>query len=130
MGAAVEISTGTINPVHLKGHHVMLGSTSLGVLDGTQSVVRYDIPAGKHVLYLKEGLTTSGAVAFRVQSGHCAQVTIKDAEAGIFAAIFGGWFAIKRAGDERVAAASTESESGGEAPGAEEISIDEVKLDA
>ncbi|WEV78684.1 hypothetical protein O9K63_02475 [Janibacter cremeus] len=121
MGAAVEISTGTIDPVHLKGKHVMLGAESLGVLDGTRSVVRYDIPAGKHIVYLKDGLTTSGAVAFRVSSGHCAQLTIRDAEAGMFAAIFGGWVALKRSGDEHL---------DDQAPGAEEISVDEVPVDA
>lgn len=122
MGAAVEISTGSINPVHLAGKHVMLGAQSLGVLDGTQSVVRFDIPSGKHIVYLKDGLTTSGAVAFRVQPGHCAQLTLKDVDAGMFAAIFGGWYALKRAGDERVDEDQT--------PGAEEISIDEVPVDA
>ncbi|NYF96992.1 hypothetical protein [Janibacter cremeus] len=121
MGAAVEISTGMIDPIHLKGKHVMLGTTSLGVLDGTQSVVRFDVPSGKHVLYLKDGLTTSGAVAFRVHTGHCAQLTLKDVDAGMFAAIFGGWFALKRSGD----AALDE-----QTPGAEEISVDEVPADA
>lgn len=121
MGAAVEISTGEIDPVHLKGKHVMLGSESLGVLDGTQAVVRYDIPSGRHVLYLKDGLTTSGAVAFRVSPGHCAQLTLKDAEAGMFAAIFGGWFALKRSGDEHL---------DDQTPGAEEISVDDVPVDA
>lgn len=121
MGAAVEINTGMIDPVHLKGKHVMLGSTSLGALDGTESIVRYDIPAGKHVIYLKDGLTTSGAVGFRVSTGHCAQLTLKDVDAGIFAAIFGGWFALKRSGDETLA---------DQTPGAEEISVDEVPVDA
>ena len=122
MGAAVEISTGTIDPVHLEGKHVMLGSTSLGVLDGKESLVHYDIPAGKHVLFLKDGLQTSGAVAFRVQSGHCAQITIADADSvGMFAAIFGGWFALKRAGDAPLAEG---------VEGAEEISADDVPVDA
>lgn len=121
MGAAVEISTGTIDPVHLEGKHVMLGTTSLGVLDGTQSVVRYDIPAGKHIVYLKDGLTTSGAVAFRVSTGHCVQLTLKDVDAGMFAAIFGGWFALKRSGDETL---------DDQTPGAEEIAVDEVPVDA
>lgn len=121
MGAAVEINTGDIDPVHLRGKHVMLGSESLGELDGTRDVVRYDIPSGKHVLYLKDGLTTSGAVAFRVSPGHCAQLRINDVDAGMFAAIFGGWFALKRAGDEPL---------GDQTPGAEEISVDEVPVDA
>ncbi|WP_338751680.1 hypothetical protein [Janibacter alittae] len=121
MGAAVEINTGTIAPVHLKGKHIMLGTQSLGVFDGTQSVVRFEIPSGKHVLYLKDGLTTSGAVAFRVRTGHCAQLTLKDVDAGMFAAIFGGWFALKRAGD-----AVLDEET----PGAEEISVDEVPVEA
>lgn len=121
VGAAVEINTGRIDPVHLEGKHVMLGTKDLGMLDGTQSVVRYDIPAGKHVLYLKDGLTTSGAVGFLVQTGHCAQLTLKDVDAGMFAAIFGGWFALKRSGDETL-------EEGVE--GAEEISVDDVPVDA
>lgn len=116
MGAAVEISTGAIAPEHLAGKHVMLGSTELGVLDGTSTTVRFDIPSGKHVLYLKDGLTSSGAVAFRVQAGHCAQVVVRDTEAGIFSAFFGGWFALQRTGDHL--------KSG--APGAEEIPADEV----
>lgn len=121
MGAAVEISTGDIEPSHLEGKHVMLGDRELGVLDGTQRVVQYDVPSGRHVLYLKDGLTTSGAVAFRVQAGHCAQVTIADTDAGIFAAFFGGWFALSRSGDHRLGAG---------VPGAEEISRDEVPVDA
>ena len=80
MGAAVEISTGDIDPIHLEGKKVMLGDEELGVLDGSQRVVQFDISSGKHVLYLRKGLTTSGAVAFRVQAGHCAQVTIADTE--------------------------------------------------
>lgn len=121
MGAAVEISTGDIAPEHLAGKHVMLGSTELGVLGGSESSVRYDIPSGKHVLYLKDGLTTSGAVAFRVQAGHCAQIVVKDTEAGIFSAVFGGWFALQRTGDHRL-------EPG--VPGAEEISPEEVPVGA
>ena len=121
MGAAVEISTGDIDPTHLEGKHVMLGDMDLGVLDGSQQVVQFDIPSGKHVLYLKDGLTTSGAVAFRVQAGHCAQVTIADTEAGIFSAIFGGWFALNRSGDHRLVDGT---------PGAEEITDDEVPVDA
>ncbi|WP_068260219.1 hypothetical protein [Janibacter limosus] len=121
MGAAVEISTGNIAPAHLSGKHVMLGSTDLGVLDGSVGTVRFDIPSGKHVLYLKDGLTTSGAVAFRVQSGHCAQILVKDTDAGIFSAFFGGWFALHRAGDQHLEPGT---------PGAEEISTDEVPVDA
>lgn len=121
MGAAVEISTGEIDPVHLKGMRVMLGSQELGVLDGSGSTVRYDVPSGKHVLYLRDGLTTSGAIGFRVQSGHCAQLTLSDAEAGMFAAIFGGWYALKRAGDQRLPA---------DTPGAEEVPVDEVPIGA
>lgn len=121
MGAAVEISTGTIEPTHLAGQHVMLGDTELGVLDGTQRVVQFDVASGRHVLYLKDGLTTSGAVAFRVQAGHCAQITIADTDAGIFAAFFGGWFALNRAGDSRLDEGT---------PGAEEIADDEVPVDA
>lgn len=121
MGAAVEISTGTIDPVHLEGKKVMLGDVEVGVLDGTQQVVQYDIPSGKHVVYLKDGLTTSGAVTFRVQAGHCAQITIADTEAGIFSAFFGGWFALNRSGDHRL-------EDG--VPGAEEIAGDEERVDA
>lgn len=121
MGAAVEISTGNIDPVHLEGKRVMLGDVELGVLDGTSALVQYDIPAGKHVLCLREGLTTWGAVGFRVQSGHCAQISIGSTEGGVFSAIFGGWFALSRAGDHRI-------EPG--APGAEEISTDEVPADS
>lgn len=121
MGAAVEISTGDIDPTHLEGKHVMLGDTDLGVLDGSTGVVQFDIPSGKHVLYLKDGLTTSGAVAFRVQAGHCARVTIADTDAGIFAAFFGGWFALNRSGDHRLVPG---------APGAEEIAEDEVPVEA
>lgn len=121
MGAAVEVSLGDIAPEHLAGKHVMLGSTDLGVLDGTQSVVRFDIPAGRHILFLKEGLTTSGAVGFRVRSGHCAQLVLKDVDAGMFAAIFGGWYALRRSGDHVLEAGT---------PGAEEISTDEVPVDA
>lgn len=117
MGAAVEISTGTIGPEHLAGKHVMLGETELGVLDGSTDTVRYDIPSGKHVLYLKDGLTSSGAVAFRVQAGHCVQVVVKDTDAGIFSAVFGGWFALRRAGDEVLDDGT---------PGAEEITEDEI----
>ena len=120
MGAAVEISTGTIDPIHLAGKHVMLGDTELGVLDGTQRVVQFDVPSGRHVVFLKDGLTTSGAVAFRVQAGHCAQITIADTDAGIFAAFFGGWFALNRAGD-------TPLEEG--TPGAEEIAKDDASAD-
>ena len=119
MGAAVEISTGSIGPEHLAGKRVMLGGVELGVLDGSASTVRYDISSGKHVLYLKDGLTTSGAVAFRVQSGHCAQVVIKDADGGMFAAFFGGWFALKRAGDVHLPLG---------VPGAEEICTDDVPI--
>lgn len=121
MGAAVEISTGTISPEHLAGKRVMLGGVELGVLDGTASSVQFDIPSGKHVLYLKDGLTTSGAVAFRVQSGHCAQIEVKDADGGMFAAFFGGWFALRRAGDTHLPAG---------VPGAEEISTDDVPIGA
>ncbi|WP_055991804.1 hypothetical protein [Janibacter sp. Soil728] len=121
MGAAVEISTGNIAPEHLSGKHVMLGSTDLGVLDGTRSVVRFDIPAGRHILYLKDGLTTSGAVGFLVQTGHCAQLVLKDVDAGMFAALFGGWYALRRAGDQHLDPGT---------PGAEEISTDEVPVDA
>ncbi|MGO1165722.1 MAG: hypothetical protein ACTMHL_03800 [Janibacter sp.] len=121
MGAAVEISTGDIDPEHLVGKKVMLGSDELGVLDGTQSVVRFDIPTGRHILFLKEGLTTSGAVGFRVQKGHCAQLTLKDVDAGMFAAIFGGWYALRRSGDELLDPGT---------PGAEEISVDEVPAGA
>lgn len=121
MGAAVEISTGDIDPIHLEGKKVMLGDEELGVLDGSQRVVQFDISSGKHVLYLRKGLTTSGAVAFRVQAGHCAQVTIADTEAGMFSAIFGGWFALNRAGDHRLDDGT---------PGAEEIAEDEVRVDA
>lgn len=121
MGAAVEISTGDIDPVHLEGKKVMLGDEELGVLDGTRPVVQFEISSGKHVLYLKDGLTTSGAVAFRVQSGHCARVTIADTEAGMFSALFGGWFALGRSGDHRLDAGT---------PGAEEIVDDEVRVDA
>lgn len=121
MGAAVEISTGSIDPVHLGGQKVMLGDVELGVLDGASSLVRYDVPAGKHVLYLRDGLTTSGAVAFRVQSGHCAQIAISDTDGGFFSAIFGGWFALSRAGDHRLEAG---------VPGAEEISTDEVPAES
>lgn len=121
MGAAVEISTGDIAPEHLAGKHVMLGSTDLGVLDGTASTVHFDIPSGKHVLYLKDGLTTSGAVAFRVQAGHCAQIVVRDTDAGIFSAFFGGWFALQRAGDHHLEPGT---------PGAEEISTDEVPVGA
>lgn len=121
MGAAVEISTGDIDPIHLEGKKVMLGDEVLGVLDGARRVVQFDISSGKHVLYLRDGLTTSGAVAFRVQAGHCAQVTIADTEAGIFSAFFGGWFALNRAGDHRLEAG---------VPGAEEIADDEVTVDA
>lgn len=121
MGAAVEISTGDIDPVHLEGKKVMLGDEELGVLDGTRSVVQFDVASGKHVLYLKDGMTTSGAVAFRVQSGHCARITIADTDAGIFAAFFGGWFALNRSGDHRLDTGT---------PGAEEIAEDEVSVDA
>lgn len=121
MGAAVEISTGDISPGHLAGKHVMLGSTDLGVLDGTQSVVRFDIPAGRHILFLKEGLTTSGAVGFLVQRGHCAQLVLKDVDAGMFAAIFGGWYALRRSGDQILEPGT---------PGAEEISPEEVPVGA
>lgn len=121
MGAAVEISTGDISPEHLAGKHVMLGSTDLGVLDGTQSVVRFDIPAGRHILFLKEGLTTSGAVGFLVQRGHCAQLVLKDVDAGMFAAIFGGWYALRRSGDQILEPGT---------PGAEEISPEEVPVGA
>lgn len=121
MGAAVEISTGDIAPEHLAGKHVMLGSTDLGVLDGTQSVVRFDIPAGRHILFLKEGLTTSGAVGFLVQGGHCAQLVLRDVDAGMFAAIFGGWYALRRSGDQILEPGT---------PGAEEISPEEVPVGA
>ncbi|WP_435198180.1 hypothetical protein [Janibacter sp. GS2] len=121
MGAAVQISTGAISPEHLAGRHVMLGSRDLGVLDGTSETVQFDIPAGKHVLYLKDGATTSGAVAFLVQNGHCAQLIVKDSDAGPFAAFFGGWFALRRTGDHLLAAG---------VPGAEEISTDEVPATA
>lgn len=121
MGAAVEISTGDIDPSHLEGKRVMLGDEEIGVLDGRESVVQYDIPSGRHVLHLREGMTTSGAVAFRVQAGHCARVTIADTDAGMFAAFFGGWFALNRSGDHRLGAGT---------PGAEEITEDEVAVDA
>lgn len=117
MGAAVEISTGSIAPQHVAGQHVMLGSTELGVLDGSTGTVRFDVSPGKHILYLKDGLTTSGAVAFRVRRGHCARITVKDTDAGMFSAIFGGWFALRRAGDQSLDDSIA---------GAEEIAIDEV----
>lgn len=120
MGAAVQISTGDISPEHLAGQHVMLGSRDLGVLDGAGDTVQFDIPSGKHVLYLRDGLTTSGAVAFRVQSGHCVRLTVADTDAGFFAAFFGGWFALNRAGDHLLDAG---------VPGAEEISTEEVPAD-
>ncbi len=125
MGAAVEINTGDIDPVHLKDKHVMLGNEDLGVLDGTERVVHFDIPAGRHVLYLKEGLTTSGAVGFLVQTGHCAQLTLKDVDAGMFAPFFGGWFALKRSGD-----VLEEDLLEDEEPGAREVPVDEVSSDA
>ena len=120
MGAAVEIKTGDIAPQHLAGKRIMLGSQEIGVFDGTARTVRFDISSGKHVLWLKDGLTTSGAVAFRVQTGHCAQITMKDVEAGMFSPFFGGWFALRRAGDSPLPPAT---------PGAEEISRDEVPAD-
>lgn len=121
MGAAVQINTGEISPEHVAGKHVMLGATDLGVLDGTLDTVQYDVPSGKHVLYLKDGMTTSGAIAFRVQAGHCAKISICDTDAGMFSAFFGGWFALRRVGDQLL-------EDG--TPGAEEISTDEVPVDA
>lgn len=120
MGAAVEINTGAIGPQHLKGKRVMLGSHEIGVFDGSSGMMRFDIPSGRHVLYLKEGMSTSGAIAFKVQSGHCAQITMKDTEPGMFAAFFGGWFSLERAGDARLPA---------DVPGAEEIPKDEVPAD-
>ncbi|MGO4130832.1 hypothetical protein AB4028_03915 [Janibacter sp. RAF20_2_2] len=126
MGAAVEISTGTIAPEHLAGKHVMLGTRDLGVFDGSSGTLHFEIPSGKHVLFLKDGLTTSGAVAFRVQAGHCAQIVVKDSEAGIFSAFFGGWFALERSGDHLEAQQHLEDG----VPGAEEISPDEVPVSA
>lgn len=118
MGAAVEISTGSIGPEFLAGKHVMLGETELGVLDGTQREVRFDIPSGRHILFFKEGITTTDAVAFRVQPGHCVQLTVRDSDhENFFTPIFGGWYALERAGDQKL----TEGTAG-----AEEISEDEV----
>ena len=117
MGAAVEISTGSIAPQHVAGQRVMLGSTVLGVLDGTTETVRFDVSPGKHIIYLKDGLTTSGAVAFRVRRGHCARIIVKDTDAGMFSAMFGGWFALRRAGDQSIDASLV---------GAEEITMGEV----
>ena len=127
VGAAVEIHTGDIDPVHLKGRHVMLGDRELGVLDGTASVVRYEIPAGRHLLTLKDGLSTCEPVGFHVQSGHCAQLTLRDARAGMFSVVFGGWFALKRSGD---VVEGDEHEGRGNEPGAREIPVEEVPADA
>ncbi len=117
MGAALEINTGGIAPEYLKGHRIMLGSDELGVFDGSTDTMHFDISSGRHVVYLKDGLATSGAVAFRVQPGHCARITMEDSDAGMFAPMFGGWFALHRAGDTALPA---------ETPGAQEIGEDEV----
>lgn len=118
MGAAVEISTGSISPEFLAGKHVMLGETDLGVLDGTKREVRFEIPPGRHILFFKEGITTTDAVGFRVRPGHCAKVTVRDSDhENFFTPIFGGWYALERAGDQKL-------DEG--VAGAEEIAQDEV----
>lgn len=121
VSAAVEIHMGDIDPAHLKGKRVMLGDRELGVLGDTGGTVRYEIPAGRHFLMLKEGMNTSEPVGFYVQNGHCAQLTLRELSARMFSVVFGGWFALKRAGDV------VET---GQRPGAREIPVDEVPADA
>lgn len=132
VGAAVEIRTGDIDPVHLKGKSVMLGDTELGVFDGTESTLRFEIPAGRHYLMLKEGLNTSEPVAFLVQQGHCAQLTLREFHADMFSVVFGGWYALKRTGDvvEHAVHGESTHASGTGAPGAQEIPVDEVSAEA
>lgn len=97
MDAAVEITVEGIDPGHLDGARILLGDTELGRFEG-RTTVRFAIPAGRHVLLVKDGYGMSAASTFHVQSRQCARLTLRHGEPEGWGLVFGGFHALRRAG--------------------------------
>lgn len=97
MDAAVEITVEGIDPGHLDGARILLGDTELGRLEGRTSV-RFTVPAGRHVLLVKDGYGMSAASKFHVQSRQCARLILRHGEPEGWGLVFGGFHALRRAG--------------------------------
>lgn len=103
MTAAVEISIGEVDPATLTEATFFLGDEELGRLDG-RDTVRWEIPAGRHVLHLRAGYGMSAAIGFRVQHRHCAIIRVveREPDASSWGMVFGGFHELRRAGSEPI----------------------------
>ncbi|MBD5830080.1 hypothetical protein DXX98_04485 [Janibacter melonis] len=101
--AAIRISTGDIDPEHLRGAQIMLGDVELGRFDG-QSSVTYDIPAGRHVLIIREGVGWVTATKLVVRHGYCANLHLarRDDPDGVGISLIGA-HVLRRDGQEPIA---------------------------
>ena len=116
MTAAVEISIGEVDPATLTEATFFLGDEELGRLDG-RDTVRWEIPAGRHVLHMRAGYGMSAAIGFRVQHRNCAIILLveREPDASSWGMVFGGFHELRRAGSEPIDPAR---------PGAEEVSVE------
>lgn len=115
MTAAVEVVIDEVDPPSLAEAAFYLGDEENGRLDG-QDTVRWEIPAGRHVLHLRAGYGMSVAISFRVPHRHCAIIRLveRDPDASSWGMVFGGFHEQRRAGSEPIDPAR---------PGAEEMPV-------
>lgn len=116
VSAAVEVTIGDLDPGTLEDARFYLGSQELGRLEGRQTV-RWDIPAGRHVLHMRAGYGMSAAIGFRVQHRNCAVIRLveREPDSSSWGLVFGGFHELRRAGTEHIDPAR---------PGAEETLVE------
>lgn len=98
--AAIEISTGDIDPEHLREARIYLGDVELGHFDG-QPTVTYDVPSGRHVLIVREGVGRLAATKLLVRPHYCARLHLarRDDPDGVGIALTGA-HVLRRAGHQ------------------------------